>query len=342
MMEQVYEEKAASTEINENKLLQLPDIEAGQVTPSEQTVWGQENKHIKKKNSLTAFLKKHQKRIILCVAVTIAIVLTWFLISAIYNAVLTCRVQSYLDGKVFIDRSETCIHITAFNGNMMSNEYWWKEKTTSGDINEGFPYKVKGSIGSNEVDFWSKHDGEWLHHFSATVNEDNSVVPKYDEWEETTIEEVNALRITTLCDHTFGQEVTLREATCSESGEKSLTCSKCGYTETQPIEKLEHNYVNKKCTVCGQAKRLSKAYNIEANTWYTYNNVLHVQNCKLVNVVPVRQGKAMTVLYYAVCQHCHGVDDESKFAGPEVNYPVQKIHVCDECGKETLVKFEIG
>jgi|GEM_PF-6908719 len=42
-------------------------------------------------------------------------------------------------------------------------------------------------------------------------------------------------------DHSFGEWVTTKEATCAEDGVKTRTCSVCGFTQTEALPKLGHN-----------------------------------------------------------------------------------------------------
>ena len=58
--------------------------------------------------------------------------------------------------------------------------------------------------------------------------------------------------------HTFGDWVTVKEATCTEDGEEAKTCSVCGNKITGTIDKAPHNYVNGKCTRCGEVQPSSK------------------------------------------------------------------------------------
>ena len=54
-------------------------------------------------------------------------------------------------------------------------------------------------------------------------------------------------------EHSFDDEGTVtREPTCEEPGERELTCTICGETVTEEIEKLPHTFENGKCTVCGE------------------------------------------------------------------------------------------
>ena len=62
--------------------------------------------------------------------------------------------------------------------------------------------------------------------------------------------------------HNFDNGVVTKEATCTEAGEKTYTCSVCGGTYIEEIPAKGHNYVNGICTVCGDA-------NIKATTVFT-------------------------------------------------------------------------
>lgn len=364
-----------------------------------QTIQTQKKGCSEKINKIITFFKTQKKIILIAVAVVVVIILACVLANAIRNAVITKRVQSYLDGKMFVachqeggflhDESWVCAF--AFNGNEMGREFWSAyDQSSIGDIDEGIRYKYNPKRGS----IFYKENGKWKEYsISIHLNDDGSVesmseyIDPFDygfgseELREATVDEINILRKQTLCKHEYGQTVTIKKATCTNDGETSRTCTKCnytvteivkkldhdfdqsvtikeatctnngetshtcrvcGYTETQKTEKLEHKYKNKICTECGAKKPVQKAYDVEPNTWYVYDNILYFQNCKLINAVSVKGGQAMMVTYKPVCQHCQVIDDGTSMAGPEVDYEVKKIHYCDECGKQTLVWFKIG
>ena len=54
------------------------------------------------------------------------------------------------------------------------------------------------------------------------------------------------------CAHTWGEEKITKAATCTETGTKTRTCTKCGKVETITIQALGHNYVSGKCTRCNE------------------------------------------------------------------------------------------
>ena len=53
------------------------------------------------------------------------------------------------------------------------------------------------------------------------------------------------------CAHIWGEENITKAATCTETGTKTRTCTKCGKVETVTIQALGHNLVNGVCTRCG-------------------------------------------------------------------------------------------
>ena len=54
-----------------------------------------------------------------------------------------------------------------------------------------------------------------------------------------------------ISDHIYDNGKITKEPTCTENGEKTFTCTKCGHTKTEVVNKLGHNFVNDVCTRCG-------------------------------------------------------------------------------------------
>ncbi len=135
--------------------------------------------------------------------------------------------------------------------------------------------------------------------------------------------------------HTLNEEL-ITEATCRSAGKKKVNCSVCNFQEIQEIQAKGHTFVDKTCLDC-------KAYNaseLDANTWYVYNqlNILQVQNAVVSTAYTM--GKGVVTGYYPVCEHCH-ITGLFSTAGPEINYPVTKTYHCADCDKDTYVKFKI-
>ena len=62
-------------------------------------------------------------------------------------------------------------------------------------------------------------------------------------------------QLTKPCAHAWDEGKVTKEATCTEAGEKTFTCTKCGVTKTEPIPAKGHTYgEDGKCTVCGEQK----------------------------------------------------------------------------------------
>ena len=68
------------------------------------------------------------------------------------------------------------------------------------------------------------------------------------------------------CAHTWGEENITKAATCTETGTKTRTCTKCGKVETLTIQALGHNYVSGKCTRCNENEPKENLPEIEAGT----------------------------------------------------------------------------
>ncbi len=62
--------------------------------------------------------------------------------------------------------------------------------------------------------------------------------------------------------HTYGEWQVTKQATCTADGIKTKTCTGCGATQSQSIAKLGHNYVNGTCTRCGEKQELVIGANI--------------------------------------------------------------------------------
>ena len=72
------------------------------------------------------------------------------------------------------------------------------------------------------------------------------------------------------CDHSYIAEVTT-SATCTTSGVRRYTCTKCGYSYTQSIAATGHNFFGSQCTVCGIANP-----NTDPSTGTTYYMVGYI------------------------------------------------------------------
>jgi len=171
-----------------------------------------------------------------------------------------------------------------------------------------------------------------------TLHNDGTVEHGYEDWREITEEELEAMRLPMICQHSFRENV-LSKASCSQEGKVLKICTICGYEETKTFDSLGHVYKDKVCTRCGEEKPREKS-DIKANTWYTYGGVLAFKNCEVISAGPM--GNGMAVHYYPVCSSCHVAAEMSALAGPEPNYPISKIYTCRNCGEWTTVEMKVG
>jgi len=106
-----------------------------------------------------------------------------------------------------------------------------------------------------------------LYSFKLTVGE-NAAFGKYAVTVKLTLkDEANAstqlektLEIEVKCKHAWGDGTVTKEATCSEKGTKNYTCSVCGDTKTENIDKIAHTYTNNcdtQCDVCDATRTIT-------------------------------------------------------------------------------------
>lgn len=298
---------------------------------------------------LLNFFKKY-KIIIISLAAVIAAALV---VESIITGMQEKKVMAFLEGKIFIEDlysvsgGKGSKRVICINGGKVSVEKWYDVfDEPEGNIDHFADCRIKAGIFSDDIAIQEKYGNHWSTVQLVALCDDDTVVNyTYSSdspvWREITKEELQQERAAYFCgEHKFTDWVTISNATCSHSGEKSRTCSKCGYLETQRTEKLDHKYKDKICTVCGAEKQPEKS-TITANTWYSYKDVLQVQNCLVKAAFSTGGGLSMTVQYYAVCQQCHTIDETSKLSAPEVGYDVERIHTCEECGAYTTVKLRI-
>lgn len=307
-----------------------------------------ENESISKTKKLLTAVKQHKKLIFIIVA---AVVIAFVTIT-ILSIIKANKIKPLLENKIFMESpyDDSSISIYAFKDGKIATERWYfPSLEIEGDITAfEHKYRIVASIFSDKIKIQEKLPSlGWVNAVFVYLD-DAGLVQSYKftnltpDWHETTLESVESLRTVKMCNHTFGKAQVIKKATCSSTGTEKQVCNICGYEKTTTTAKLEHNYVNKVCSICKEKKPAEKA-NIEANTWYVYkNSVLQIQNCIVSSAFSTSQGEAMLVQYYAVCQHCHVIDESSNLAGPEFGYDVSRIHTCSECKGQTVVRLKLA
>lgn len=302
---------------------------------------------------LCNFTKKH-KRMLICVSVALFLCLAMIIVVSVVRDKQAQELQKAQIGKCYKETT-----YDSWSGRSVNIYYFMENGYTNLNVDyeygkDGMVEYVWGSLdkaSSYECFFEISFFGEPRRYGNLIkLNEANEIVEcGGNSWERISLEEAlefekesRKLWAQKSCDHEYGNLIVAEEATCSKGGKETKTCKKCDYVWVNETDKLPHNFVNKICSVCGEEWVPEKA-DLKPNAWYTYDGgPLNVQNCLVVSALSVSQGKAMTVQYYAVCSHCHVIDDCSQLAGPEVNYEVKRIYTCNECGGQTLVRLKIG
>lgn len=84
--------------------------------------------------------------------------------------------------------------------------------------------------------------------------------------------------------HTYTENIT-KEATCTETGEKSLTCE-CGDTKTESIPAVGHNYVDGICTECNDldADYMPTINELKNGSEYNVGKMLTLRNNETLSV----------------------------------------------------------
>ncbi|MBQ3202282.1 MAG: hypothetical protein IJB36_01410 [Clostridia bacterium] len=66
--------------------------------------------------------------------------------------------------------------------------------------------------------------------------------------------------------HSYGEATETVAPDCTNAGEQQSTCSVCGDVKTETVKALGHNYVDGTCSVCGEAQPLEVTIETFANT----------------------------------------------------------------------------
>ena len=163
----------------------------------ENEVFNRKPQKEKKKFDFWGFVKKRKKEIIICLAALAVIIAMFFIADAINNAILTDKVQAYLDGKVFLAgeyvKGESA-DVYAFEDGCARHEDWMFDKVFESLDAPAVPYKADGSLFSNEVMLKYKNGKNWSYLVYVEICDDGSVDYLYGGWKEITMEELETLR----------------------------------------------------------------------------------------------------------------------------------------------------
>ena len=115
------------------------------------------------------------------------------------------------------------------------------------------------------------------------------------------------------CDHTWDDGVVTTEATCSEEGVKTFTCTKCNETKTEAIAKADHDFSTEwtcdnaqhwhKCKNCDAAEESSKANHTDGDS----DNLCDVCG-ESMGTTPIEEYESKTLAEFVAL-----ADDNTKF-----------------------------
>ena len=114
-------------------------------------------------------------------------------------------------------------------------------------LGHNFVNRVCTRCGEKEPGCTTHTYGEWVITKNATCVAEGS---KKRTCTVCGVEEIETIAATGV--HTYGEWKVTKQATCTADGTKTKTCTVCGATQTEVIAKLGHNFVEGKCSVCGE------------------------------------------------------------------------------------------
>ena len=203
------------------------------------------------------------------------------------------------------------------------------------------------------------------HKFSSDWTSDAT-----DHWHAATCE--HAEEVSEKAEHTFGDWTVTKEATEEAEGSKERSCSVCGYTATEAIEKLahthkfatdwtkdetyhwhaatcghdvtdskaEHSFVNEVCTICEYSRFVlipAGTFQMGSNVGYSNNKPVH----EVTITKPFYMGKyeVTQAEYEKYCSY--GSSSPSSDKGDGDNYPAYYVSWYDAlvyCNKRSMAE----
>ena len=101
------------------------------------------------------------------------------------------------------------------------------------------------------------------------------------------------------CEHNWVLSQGGEKPTCQKGGYELLICSKCGEEKRNELDRVDHDYVNKKCQYCGQLAPADKSFN-EGKAIVSAYNVGTGSN-PVYNVLISGSGTITKVLWKDIC-----------------------------------------
>ena len=168
---------------------------------------------------------------------------------------------------------------TGLDGAMASTSYIWVTTNAADSKYEGkiltisFKVKEDAAPGAADIKLTGINCGNWAEEVISVSASAGKVTlacdHEYGEWtvtkEATCTEAGEQTRTCAKCGdvetkaidalgHKWGEWETTKKATCQEKGEKTRTCERCGEVDTKEIKKADHKYKDGKCIWCGKKK----------------------------------------------------------------------------------------
>ncbi len=204
------------------------------------------------------------------------------------------------------------------------------------------PFRVVWA-GTNEIystgklftlKFTSKKSGMTEIQINAMKND------TYDgQYNKIAIDSLN-IKINIVCSHQYQEQIE-KMPTCTKEGMKKYTCSICGDTYEEYMERTEHNY-NITTTEATCTKSGVKEYQCN-DCSYHYSEILEAKGHSYENVVtePTCTSKGYTTYTCRVCQHSY-VSDYQDMIAHQYTSQITKPATCTAEGIETYTCIECG
>ncbi|MDO4380530.1 MAG: hypothetical protein Q4D20_06635 [Clostridia bacterium] len=140
-----------------------------------------------------------------------------------------------------------------------------------------------------------------------------------------------------LCDHVWGEWVETKKATCTEAGEKTRTCSKCGKTETEVIPAKGHNIevVGKKDATCEEPGYTGDEVCKDCGATVSKGEVIPAKGHN-TEVVGKKDATCEDEGYTGdeVCKDCGKVVSKGEKVPAKGHNDANGDGKCDDCGKD--------